>query len=222
MNLNGLCVWGDSIAKGIVFDENRGRYAVCRENCLTKLSREYGLKINNYSVMGQTSENGLMRMRPQDLKAGEVAVVEYGGNDCDLDWTQVSEHPELRQPGKVPLEQFGKNIIEMINRVREAGMKPLLVTPPPLVAERYFEWVSKGLNRENILNYLGDVQAIYFWQKDYADRVREIADDMKVRLLDIRSKILENGNYADLMCVDGIHPNEKGHQLIFEAAAALI
>jgi len=222
MNLSGLCVWGDSIAKGIVFDENRGRYAVCRENCLTKLGREYGLTISNYSVMGQTSENGLTRMRPQDLKPGQVAVVEYGGNDCDLDWKAVSENPSLRQDGKVPLEQFGKNIIEMILRVREAGMKPLLVTPPPLVAQRYFEWVAKDLNRENILRYLGDIQAIYDWQKAYADRVRDIADDMRVRLLDIRSKLLDSGNYAELMCVDGIHPNEKGHALIYEAATALL
>ena len=222
MKLNGVCVWGDSIAKGIVFDENRGRYAVCRENCISRLGREHSIEISNYSVMGQTSENGLQRMRQQELKSGSIAVLEYGGNDCDLDWNAVSEHPENWQEGKVPLEQFAQNIIEMIRRVREAGMIPLLVTPPPLVAQRYFEWVSKGLNRENILGYLGDVQAIHFWQKNYADRIREIAADMRVRLLDIREKMLSYGNYAELMCIDGIHPNEKGHALIYEAAAALI
>lgn len=158
MILSGMCVWGDSIAKGIVYDENRGRYAVCRENCLGRLGREYAIEISNYSVMGQTSEKGLMRMRPEDMKEGQVAVVEYGGNDCDLDWRQVSEHPEYRQSGKVPLDQFGKNIVEMINRVRDAGMRPLLVTPPPLVAERYYEWISRGMNKENIMNYLGNVQ----------------------------------------------------------------
>ena len=55
MNFAGLSVWGDSIAKGVVFDEERGRYAVCRDNCLSKLSRDAGVRVENHSVMGQTS-----------------------------------------------------------------------------------------------------------------------------------------------------------------------
>ena len=217
-----LCVWGDSIAKGVVFDETRGRYAVCRENCLMKLGREKGVSISNYSVMGQTTEHGLERMRPEQMKAGSVAVIEYGGNDCDLDWKAVSEHPEERQFGKVPIEQFAKNIVEMVRRVREAGMRPVLVTPPPLVAERYYEWVSRGLNAVNILKYLGDVEAIYRWQAGYAEKVKELAGQLGVRLVDIRSRMLDAGRLEDMMCVDGIHPNEQGHRAIYEAVAPLL
>ena len=36
-----ICVWGDSIAKGVVFDEQRGRYVICRDNCLEVSSKEY-------------------------------------------------------------------------------------------------------------------------------------------------------------------------------------
>ena len=150
----GLCVWGDSIAKGVVYDEARGRYAVCRENCVMKLGRELGISVSNYSVMGQTSENGLARMQPGTMHAGELAVIEYGGNDCDLDWKAVSLDPDTRQSGKVPIEKFAQNIAEMVRRVRDAGMLPVLVTPPPLVAERYFQWVCRGLNAANILKYL--------------------------------------------------------------------
>ncbi|MBQ8506054.1 MAG: SGNH/GDSL hydrolase family protein [Clostridia bacterium] len=217
-----LCVWGDSIAKGVVYDEARGRYAVCRENCLLKLGREKGVNISNYSVMGQTSENGLERMRPEQMKEGNIAVIEYGGNDCDLDWKAVSEEPGKRQAGKVPIEQFARNIAEMVRRVREAGMLPVLVTPPPLVAKRYYEWVSKGLNAANILKYLGDVEAIYRWQAGYAEKVKEIAAALGVRLVDIRSRMLEAGRLEDMMCVDGIHPNERGHAVIYEAVAPLL
>lgn len=217
-----LCVWGDSIAKGVVYDEARGRYAVCRENCLMKLGREKGVHVSNYSVMGQTSQNGLARMRAEQLQAGKVAVIEYGGNDCDLDWKAVSEHPEQRQYGRVPLEQFSENITEMVRRARESGMKPVLVTPPPLVAERYFAWVSRGLDAANILKYLGDVQAIYRWQDAYALRVKELAAKLNVKLVDIRSRMLEQGNLEEMMCLDGIHPNEKGHELIYEAVEPLL
>lgn len=222
MEWNNICVWGDSIAKGVVYDEARGRYAVLRENCIGRLAREKGLQISNYSVMGQTSENGLARMRPEDMKTGGIAVIEYGGNDCDLDWKAVSENPDLRQEGRVPLEQFGRNIAEMVRRVREAGMQPVLVTPPPLVAKRYYEWISRGLDAANILKYLGDVDAIFRWQAGYAGKVREMAEKLGVRLIDIRSRMMEAANLESLMCVDGIHPNARGHALIFEAVAPLL
>lgn len=217
-----VCVWGDSIAKGVVYDEARGRYAVCRDNCLMKLGREKGIRISNYSVMGQTSENGLERMSPGQMKQGSVAVIEYGGNDCDLDWKAVSSHPEKRQEGKVPLAQFAGNIAEMVRRAREGGMLPVLVTPPPLVAERYFNWISKGLDAANILRYLGDVEAIFRWQAGYAEKVREIAAALGVKLVDIRSRMLEAGSLEEMMCLDGIHPNERGHAVIYEAVAPLL
>ena len=222
MNIPGLSIWGDSIAKGIVYDESRGRYAICRENCIMKLSKNVDFAVENYSVMGQTSENGLERMQGGALKSGHIAAIEYGGNDCDLDWKLVAEHPEIEQHGKVPLEKFGENLETMVDRVRQAGMRPVLVTPAPLIAERYFNWISRGLNRENILAYLGDVDHIFRWQEGYAEKVRSVAQKMGVYLVDIRKKMLESDNLEDMMCLDGIHPNALGHEAIYEAVAPLL
>ena len=222
MKIAGLNVWGDSIAKGVVFDEARGRYAICRDNCLLKLSREAGVPVENYSVMGQTSDAGLERMCASGLAPGRVAVIEYGGNDCDLDWRAVSEHPERMQYGKVPLERFVRNLTEMVRRAREADMLPVLVTPPPLVAQRYFDWVRKGLNGENILKYLGDVEHIYRWQANYADHVRALAEKLNVRLVDIRGRMLEGGRLEELMCLDGIHPNARGHEVIYQTVVPML
>ena len=222
MKLRGLSIWGDSIAKGVVFDEQRGRYAVCRDNCVSRLSRDAGVDVENFSVMGNTTEQGLKRMEGQPLKPGNLAVIEFGGNDCDLDWAAACEHPEVEQRGRVPLEAFGENLRAMVRRVRDGGMIPALVTPPPLVAQRYFDWVSRKLDKARILNYLGDVEHIYRWQERYALMIRRVAARENAMLLDVRDWFLSQARFTDLMCVDGIHPNARGHELLFERFSGLL
>lgn len=216
MTSRNISVWGDSIAKGVVFDEARGRYAISRENCIMRLNRETGWSVDNHAVMGNTTLQGLERMDAEAMKPGSLAVLEFGGNDCDLDWKAASEHPDRPQYGKVPLKQFGENLVEMVRRAREGGMEPMLVTPPPLVAKRYFAWVSKNLNPARILAYLGDVEHIYRWQERYALAIRNVAQRENVRLLDVRDLFLAQDRFTDLMCIDGIHPNEKGHALLYD------
>ena len=222
MKLPGLSIWGDSILKGVVYDESRGRYAVYRDNCVLRLSRDAGVEVENFAMMGSTSEQGLARMENQTLKSGNIAVIEFGGNDCDQDWAAASEHPEQMQSGKVPLQTFGENLRKMVQKVREAGMLPALVTPPPLVAQRYFEWVSKNLDAGRILSYLGDVEHIYRWQERYALMIRKIARQENVALLDMRDLFLSQSRFTDLMCVDGIHPNPAGHELLYNEFTAIL
>ena len=44
-----------------------------------------------------------------------------------------------------------------------------------------------------------------------------MAINKDIPIIDITSKILEINNYSNLLCDDGIHPNEKGHKIIAEA-----
>lgn len=214
-----LHVWGDSIAKGVVYDETRGRYVICRENCLALLKAAGLAEIHNYSVMGHTSQNGIERLSSVDIRPGQIAVIEYGGNDCDLDWKRVSDSPDQRQYGKIPIEIFRKNISLMVQKVRDSGGEPVLVTPPPLNANRYFRWISRNLNAENIMKYLGSVQTIFDWQKAYADCIAGLAKNLNVFLADMRSVFQDT---EAMMCIDGIHPNAKGHEAMYSAAADML
>lgn len=222
MSKKRIYVWGDSIAKGVIMDEALGRYRVLKESCVARLERESDAEVHNFAVMGNTSAQGLERMRAGMPDDGGVAVIEFGGNDCDLDWRAASERPELPQQGKVPLEAFGENLRRMLACAREAGMDPVLVTPPPLVAKRYFDWVSRNLNPARILEYLGDVEHIYRWQERYALMIRNVAREENVRLLDVRDAFLAQPRMTDMICIDGIHPNERGHAMLFDMLSAAI
>ena len=47
--------------------------------------------------------------------------------------------------------------------------------------------------------------------------VFKLAINKDIPIIDITSKFLEIKNYSNLLCDDGIHPNEKGHKIIAEA-----
>ena len=213
-----ICVWGDSLAKGIVFDENRGRYAILRENCLRMLEQAFHVPICNYAAMGRTASDCLREISESELVPGGVAVIEFGGNDSDLCWADVAKDPDHEHPARCSLPQFRESLRGLIRFVRQGGMKPVLVATLPIDGEKYYRWVSRGLDAAAILSYLGDPQMMYRWQERYACAVRDVACEENARLLDFRTDFLADRQFFRLFCDDGIHPNALGHQKLFHCA----
>ena len=74
-----------------------------------------------------------------------------------------------------------------------------------------------GLKKENILHWLGDVDAIYRWQQMYSEMVSQLAQGEGLRSIDLRAVFLRDKHSPEeLLCMDGIHPSRLGQQLIFE------
>lgn len=213
--IHSLSIWGDSIGKGIVFDETRGRYAIFRDNFALRLKRMAGFPVENHSVMGATVCQAAEKLNPDTIRPGGVAAIEFGGNDCDLDWAAVSAEPDQYHEARTPIQLFRDTLSGMAGTLQRAGMKIVLVVPPPIDAEKYFAWVSKNLNPRAILRYLGDVQHIYRWQERYALAVRDVARKLGCKMLDLRDAFLVERDFKRLLCVDGIHPSEEGYGLIW-------
>lgn len=214
-----ISIWGDSIGKGVMFDEARNRHVICRdgyESCLKKK----GVDVRNYAVMGCTAPRGEQLMTEERMRDGGIAVIEFGGNDSDLDWKAVCETPEKEAENfvRVTIADFCAALRSMVARAREHGLRPILSTPLPVIADRYLEWISRPLDREKILGYLGAAEYIYRWQERYDIAVRQIAAELGVKLFDIRTRFLQEKRIGDYMSLDGIHPNEKGHALIRDTA----
>lgn len=219
MTPKAICVWGDSLAKGVIYDESRKRYAILREHCLRLLENELKIPVYNYSVMGRTAPECLAAVTKEEWVPGGAAVIEFGGNDSDMCWAEVAKEPDREHPARSTLEQFRESLRGLIRFARAGKMEPMLVTPLPIDGERYFQWVSRGLDQRAILHYLGeDAQMMCRWQERYANAVRDVAREEQAALLDFRGDFLSDRRFLQLYCSDGIHPNAMGHRKLFDCA----
>ncbi len=215
--LKNIMIFGDSIMKGVILSESDARYRISPVIGIDSLARRFDLNIENRSRFGCTLEKGIGILRRDVERAGDcgAVILEYGGNDCDFDWAQVAAEPECEHLPNTPIEQFTELYSGAIEFLRSRGIVPVLTTLPPLCSERYLDWICRsGLSKESILSWLGDVNAIYRFQERYSRAIVELSERFGTPLIDLRSAFLAERRMEMLYCTDGIHPNEKGQQVI--------
>ena len=221
-----VVIWGDSLAKGVVWNEARKRHAYSQTTAADVASERLNLTIINRAKFGCTAPEGLTIME-REIESGiscDTALIEFGGNDCNFDWKAISDRPDEEHLPVTSPEAYMESMREMIRRLLHQGIQPVLMTLPPIDAEKYFTFlVGDTLNRENILRWLGDVQQIYRYQEMYSLLVEKIAREFSIRLLDLRSRcLMERNFFRDMICQDGLHLNEKGQRFLGEQVAELV
>ena len=211
-----ICIFGDSVSKGVVLDDASNKDVLLKDSFVNRVKTASGLLVRNFSRFGSTVTKGLAMLDRHrgELKDFDHVVLEFGGNDCDFIWPQVAQAPCAEHQPKTPLDVFKEEYARMLREIRNAGSHPIMLTLPPIDAERYLAWISQGISKENILCWLGDVDHIYRWHEMYNLAVVRLAGETHTPLVDITSPFLETKGYQKLLCGDGIHPNESGHQLI--------
>ena len=212
-----IAVFGDSVLKGTVFDESKGRYCTLEDNCARMTSQLLGIDIANHSRFGCTAPRGrtfVLRAMQNGMNC-DAALIEYGGNDCDFDWAHVAAAPDVPHQPHTPLKDFIDAFRDMIGTLRQKGITPVLMNLPPIDSVRYFDWITReGLSRTGILRWLKDVHYIYRFHEQYSVAVANLALEQQCPMIDVRSAFLQRPDYNALLCADGIHPNKQGHQLM--------
>ncbi len=213
-----VTVYGDSIFKGVLLEG--GRYVVNRFWEM-QLADRFHLTIENFARFGCTIQKILPVIRRNCREGrlkGEIAVLELGGNDCDYDWARISENPDEEYDCKTPPQVFMEQYREAIRLIRSSGGTPMLMTLPPVHSERYLGYICRnGLSRQNILHWLGDVNAIYRWQDKYSEMVEQLAAEEKTKLIDLRKAFPKDADSLEpYLCIDGIHPSRLGQKLIYD------
>ncbi|MBQ4065150.1 MAG: SGNH/GDSL hydrolase family protein [Clostridia bacterium] len=214
-----ICIFGDSIGKGVVYDGGLERYLPSEKGFAKLWAQDADCEIENFSRYGCTVTRGveLMEKNAEKIEDADYVLLEFGGNDSDFDWQKVAEDPKASHAPKTPLEIFTETYKRAIEGVRKLGKIPVLMNLPPIDEIKYFSWISRGLSKENILKWLGgSADYIYRWHEMYNAAVCAVSHATGALLIDIRSAFLVRKDYSEYLCEDGIHPNEKGHGLIRE------
>ena len=222
MNMNYLHkieILGDSILKGIQVNPLNNRYYTKNDIDFATLSSAYSLEFKNESRFGCTVTKGsrIIQEKIQNGFCCDALVMDFGGNDCDYVWDEISKNPfDIHEP-HTPLDLFTKEYTNLIRYLKAHNILPIITTLPPLDSQRFFQWWCDNLNKDNILKFLGSIDQIYKHQESYSNQIQLIAKQEDVPLIDLRQEFLTETNPSSLICEDGTHPNSKGQQKITKA-----
>ena len=199
-----LVVFGDSILKGVItIPDSKNLFDVTENDSLSLAQKELGFELDNRSIYGNITSKGLVKLQKFLEKGGQAdfCIIEFGSNDCDYDWGSFVQ--------KVPLEQYLENLKQMVSLCRANKITPLMMGLIPYVCEDWFKTIIKGQDQAAILDFLGGkAETLGKNQLIYKNAQADFVQKNNVQFLDPWT-IFEG--HKELMCYDGIHPNEKGY-----------
>ena len=221
--MSRLLIFGDSIMKGVLYSEERGRHTMLSKDCrlLNSLLEERGVSVENRARFGATSQTVLHDARkilsaPQE---DTTVLFGFGGNDSDYNWHAISEDPEGEHSPARSLNQLAETCLDCLQLAKDAGCRVMAANLVPIDAEKYFRWISRENDQENILHWLGDVSMLYRWHEEYSQRITNICRRENVPIADLREPFLLSHRFKTLLCADGIHPTTAGYALVDRAIA---
>ena len=218
-----LMIFGDSIIKGVTYSGQS--YHLCQDHDFDTIAAQ-GVTVENHARMGATIDAGLKQIDRRLAPCAEDTTVLFcfGGNDCDFDWAAVARAPSVKHIPKTSLDAFEKMLVDSIEKIKKRGAMPVVCTTPPINPQKYFSnvicTVADGSKVMEFLN--GDLTNISRYHECYNLAIVKCALENNCRLIDLRTPLLLDRKYMDLLCPDGIHPNEQGHMLMAKVVENII
>ena len=215
---------GDSIIKGVLLHKEgvNNHYSLADKSIVERCAERLGYESVNLGKMGCTIEvsERILDRRLDRLMGTEYVLLECGGNDSDYDWRAIAQCPDGEHLPNTPLERYVAAYERVINKVKEIGAKPLVLSLPPMDAERYFAFFSADWtqdSRDNVLKWLGgSTNTIMSGHEMYNLATLQVAQRTGAQWIDVTTAFVKERNYRSLLCDDGIHPNEQGLRKIAE------
>lgn len=214
-----ICLFGDSVAKGIGYDEASQRYIHTDHSFLRLFCAAQGLELLDHARFGCTLAKAqrLAETHWKDASESQATFFMLGGNDCDYDWAAVAQDPNPDRPCSTPMDSFLEGYLDLLARIKMNGGHPVLLSMVPVVSRKYYAWITARHGEAGIRQFLLFPEHIEHWNERYNLALYQIAGQSGVPLIDLRSPLLARKDIGDFYCPDGIHPNQAGHTLLFKA-----
>ena len=220
-----LVALGDSIIKGVLVQSEgeRSRYSLADKSIVECCAEKLGGESLNLGKMGCTIEAGerILDRYLDKMSGARYVLLEYGGNDSDYNWQEIAEAPEKEHFPRTRLEVFEEVYERVVCKIKQMGAIPLVLSLPPMDAERYFAFFSQKWEdgfRANVMRWLGgSTNTIMSGHELYNLATMRIAQRTGAQWIDVTSGLLKGHNFRAYLCDDGIHPNERGQRMIAEA-----
>lgn len=223
--MNMFFASGDSLMNSVVVKptqlcEGTTKYIISQDGSQNRHEKVKGRNARHLFRFGaKNKKNAVGRDRHlKDINPGDTVVLEFGGNNCDFDWRAISEAPCAVHAPLLSLSDFRQLYRELISQFRTLGAKPVLLSLPVLLPQRYFDYISQGHSKENILRWLGgDINKLSDMHELYNRELFKLGDELDVPVVDISTIFLDRRSLGDCYSADGMHPNKRGHAMIAEA-----
>lgn len=183
---------GDSITKGVRSGVAEDQTFAAELQRQLRAGNYPDAEVINVGIGGEMAGQGLKRLEREVVaKKPHLVTIMYGHNDSYIDVGKTTV--------RVTVPRFRADMSQLVERLREAGITPILMTPPA-----YAE--KSGPN--------GAGEHCNIKLSRYAEVVRQVAETLQVPLVDHYSAweaVSKAGTDLNEWTTDGYHPNSKGH-----------
>ncbi|MBU6427091.1 SGNH/GDSL hydrolase family protein [Patescibacteria group bacterium] len=202
-----IYAFGDSITYGAWDIKNSGwatRLRAYLDDIQEKNPNYYGL-FYNLGIPGETTD-GLVKRFENETNAREregeeaVFIFAFGANDAAF----LAAQNKFR----VSKEDFWTNLETVIKKALDISKNILIVNILPVI-----EVMNRDRNGKTRSNK---------YMEEYNQVLKQLADQFGLRFVDAYSLFIETGHEKLFIQDDGLHPNDKGHELMFNAIRPVV
>ena len=195
--------FGDSITYGAWDVANSGWAQKLRMYLDKKQEEDDSLYFLTYNlgIPGESTDSLVNRFLPEtkarvreEKQEENIFIFAYGANDAAM----IPSQNKFR----VDAEDFKNNLENVVDQAKKFGNKIFILNITPVNEEFTANPVNKDKSRIN--KYI----------EAYNKKIKEMAGNKGIYLVDVNSAFMNN-DYKSLFCEDGLHPNESGHEVIF-------
>ncbi|MBT5020630.1 MAG: hypothetical protein HON04_18005 [Planctomicrobium sp.] len=170
------------------------------------------VRVTNAGVPGNHTVAARKRFQKDVLdRRPAVVIIQFGINDSAID---VWKTPPAKSP-RVSQEAYEQNLQFFIHELQQRNVSIILMTPNPLA------WTPKLKELYGKPPYNPqDEDGFNLLLKEFAASCRKIAKQEKIPMVDVYAEFQKQD--VSQLLLDGMHPNENGHQLVAEQILKLL